>query len=590
MYITNRGAVLVTTGRSLLRMTPVGGAAQPQLVAADKLPGIVNYFIGNNPKHWYTNIPTYAQVTYRNVYPGIDLTFHGQGQHLEYDWIVKPGADPSRIRLTAGTHTPSLDARGALHLGDLSLLETRPTIYQRSGSARHSIQGGYALDGGDTVRFRVGQYDRSRPLVIDPVLLFAQYLGGSGDDTSYGVRVDAKGNIYLTGYTKSTDFPARSSFQSTSHGGSDMFVMKLNSSGALLYSTYIGGSRSDEADAIAVDSAGRAYVAGWTQSADFPVLPRAAINRTAAVVLSLNPQGNALRYSLTYGAADYATAIALDAQGDAYAAVADDPTAKGSPSVLIVKIDRNGPGASGTTDGDLGLNGQGIPNGIAVMSNGNVVVAGSTSAPGFRTDKAVQPVYGGGLYDGFVAELDPNLNTVIFSTFLGGSQADTVTAVAVDSSNNIYVTGATNSTNFPSRVVFDEINAQSPFVTKYSADGKVVYSSVIGVPVASSSYAIVVNKQGYATIGGAADGSQYAMVNPLKGQGSFHGGGSDGFVATLGGAGQRILFSSYLGGNAADAHHRACHRRIRKSVRNRCHHIGKLSQNPRASIQCIRER
>ncbi len=280
VYITNRGAVISTTGRSLLRMTPLGGALHPQVVATGKLPGIVNYFIGNNPKHWYTNIPTYAQVTYRNVYPGIDLTFHGQGQDLEYDWIVKPGADPNRIRLSAGTDTPSLDAHGALHLGSLPLLETEPTIYQRSGSVQRSVRGGYVLAGRDTVRFQVGHYDRSRPLVIDPVILFAEFLGGSGEDYPSGVKVDPKGNIYLTGNTDSTDFPVKSSFQSTSHGYDDMFMMKLSSNGKLLYSTFIGGKSDDHANALAIDGSGQAYIAGDTSSIDFPTVPQATISRS----------------------------------------------------------------------------------------------------------------------------------------------------------------------------------------------------------------------------------------------------------------------------------------------------------------------
>lgn len=558
LSVTDRGGVIGAAGRSLIRMTPLGGALHPQLVPADKLPGIINYFLGNNRRHWYTNVPTYGEVTYRNVYPGIDLSFHGQGERLEYDWIVKPGADLGRIHLAVGgASTPAIDARGVLHFGNLPILETRPTIYQQLGGARRRVQGGYALAGGSTVRFRVGQYDRSRPLVIDPVIQFSEYLGGSGDDFSNAVKVDAKGHIYIDGETKSADLPLRNAYQKTSHGGDDMFVQKLTSSGGLMYGTYIGGSDSDGAEGIAVDGAGRAYVAGWTDSANFPVVPQATfLGSPAAVVLSLNAKGNVLRYSMVYGDAgtSYAQAIAVDPQGDAYAAIAvTSPGGKSDPWVRVLKVGRNGPNDPATTEGDLGLNSTGFAFGIAVTKSGNVVVVGTTSTSDFAIYKAAQPAYGGGFSDGFVTEFDSNLDEhLVFSTYLGGSDPEHVNAVAVDGSNNIYIAGGTLSANFPATNVFDVIDEYSPFVTKLSGSGKLLYSTVIGSPVNSTATGIVVNKQGYATIDGTTGGSWLFMKNPLKGQGSYRGGQADGFVATLGGAGQRILFSSYLGGSALD--------------------------------------
>ncbi len=269
----------------------------------------------------------------------------------------------------------------------------------------------------------------------------------------------------------------------------------------------------------------------------------------AAVVLLLSSQGNHLRYSMAYGLVDSAAAIALDAQDDVYTAVADSPVVGRIPHVLILKLDRNGPNGPGTKMGRLGFHNVGYPNGIAVMGNGNVVVAGATDK-GFAAYKGAQPTYGGGDSDGFVAELDPSLKEVLFSTFLGGSGLDTINALVVDNSNNIYVTGDTQASDFPHTTLIDELNAESPFVTKLSSNGKIVYSSIIGVPVIASPDAIVVNKQGYATIGGSIYGNGMTMIDPLKGQDSFRGGAEDGFVATLGGAGQRVLFSSYLGGRS----------------------------------------
>jgi hypothetical protein len=551
VYLTARGEMISAAGRSLLRLAPAGGAIHPQLAAGSKLPGPLNYFIGNNPKLWHTNVPTYGQVTYRDVYPGIDLTFHGQGTRLEYNWVVRPGADPHRIRLAvSGAGEPLVDPRGALRFGDLPVLQSRPTLYQPGLTGRQLVPGGYALGGRDTVGFRVGRYDRSRTLVIDPVIMFAELLGGSGADFPYAVKVDAKGNIYVAGRTDSSDLPVRNAYQRSSRGSSDMFVLKLNPNGALLYGTYIGGSNSEEARSLAVDRAGRAYVAGATTSADFPLKPQAKFpGRQAGAIVSLSPGGNSLNYSMIFGdgGLDYAFAIAVDRQGDAYVPVRVGPGEK----LAVLKVDPTGPSGPGTTTVSIGGSGPDTASGIAVAANGNVVVVGNTDSPDFYTYRAIQAAPGG-KDDAFVTELDASLNHVLFSTYLGGSADDDASAVAVDGSNNIYVAGYTASSNFPYKVTFDVLEgSESPFVTKFSSDGAVLYSSIIGTPHTSQATALVVSKQGFATIGGFTAGSWLVMDHPLKGQAAFRG-PTDGFLATLGGAGKQILFSSYLGGSGND--------------------------------------
>ncbi len=559
LYLLRDGGVLAPTASGVTRMTPAAAANAPHIMASQKLPGIVNRFIGNNSSHWFTNIPTYERVTYRNVYPGVDLTFHGQHEQLEYDWIVRPGADPGQVRLAfGGTGTPTIVGHGTLRVGNGAVLETRPTVYQQGGEVRQFVDGGYVLAGRHTVGIRVGQYDHSRTLIIDPVMMFSEYLGGTDDDKPSHVQVDGKGNIYVTGTTSSPHLPTENAYRASWAGKVDMFVIKFNPNGGIAYSTYVGGSGNDIASGIAVDGSGQASVVGNTASTDFPTMPQATFpGGQAAVILSLSAGGNALRYSLLQSSGggsasvDNAQTVAIDGQGNAYVALGMDSTGKGPDVIGLVEIDANGPSGPNTKAGRVGLGWDGTPLGIAVCNNGDVVVVGGTDVTNFPTFNATQSAYGGN-QDGFVTEVDPSLKKPIFSTFLGGSGLDSITAVAVDSSNNIYVAGTTLSANFPEHTTLGVAGGFSPFVAKFAGSGQILYNTVVGTSSVAGSTSIVVNKQGYATIGGATAGNSFTAVHPLRGQESFRGGNWDGFVATLGGAGKRILFSSYLGGRGDD--------------------------------------
>jgi hypothetical protein len=562
VYLTARGEMISAAGGSLLRLAPAGGALHPSLVAGSKLPGILNYFIGNDPKRWHTNVPTYGRVTYRDVYPGIDLTFHGQGARLEYDWLVRSGADPQRIRLAVrSAGAPAVDSHGALRFGGLPVMQSRPTLYQAGPSGRNLVAGGYALAGHDIVDFRVGRYDRSRTLVIDPVIMFAELLGGSGSDVPCCIQVDARGNIYIAGSTTSSNLPVRNAYQSHLRGVEDMFVLKLSPSGSLVYGTYIGGNNVAQAFGLAVDGSGRAYITGNTKSADFPLVPQPAQAKfpggVPATIVSLSAQGNALRYSflMANGGADYAYAIALDPQGDAYVALAmGEPalnTPHDNPRAEVLKVDRNGPGGAGTTVKSIGGSGPDTPTGIAVDKQGNVIVVGVTSSPDFYVSRAIQSTLGGNS-DAFVIKLDAGLNTILFSTYLGGSDEDEATAVAIGGANNIFVTGYTASRTFPVKNTIDVVQADSPFIVKLSSDGgRLLYGTIIGTAKETSPRAIAVSKQGYATIGGFTGGGLVTQ-NPLRGQDNFSG-LQAGFVATLGAAGQRLIFSTFLGGSSDTA-------------------------------------
>ena len=272
-----RDKIVTTT----LRIKLVGANPVAKVEGLDKLPGKNNYFIGKDPKKWRTNVPTYARVKYDNIYPGIDLIYYGNQRQLENDFRIEPGADPGVVRLKVlGAKQVHTDSMGGLVAdtkeGAVQLLT--PTIYQEVSGNRIPILGKYKLWSKREVGFDVAQYDRTKPLIIDPVLVYSTYLGGSGYDGLQGLATDPSGNAYVAGFTRSVDFPTANPIQSALGGSQDAFVTKLNSSGsALIYSTYLGGGQTvgDSVQNIAVDASGNAYVGGYTGSTNFPTTPGA---------------------------------------------------------------------------------------------------------------------------------------------------------------------------------------------------------------------------------------------------------------------------------------------------------------------------
>jgi len=263
----------------VVRLRYAGANPHPQVVGLDRLPGVSNYFIGNDRTKWRTNVPSYARVELRDVYPGIDLVYYGRNGQLEYDWVLMPGADPQRIQLAVeGTKQVHLDAQGnvILQSGGVRMRQARPIIYQEIVGTKRPVSGHYVLAGHRQIGLVVGAYNRRARLVIDPVLVYSTYLGGSGDDYGRGIAVDAAGSAYVTGQAESANFPTTANALQPHYGGGnnnggDAFVVKLSPAGnALAYATYLGGSGDDEGDGIAVDAAGAAYVTGFTYSTDFP--------------------------------------------------------------------------------------------------------------------------------------------------------------------------------------------------------------------------------------------------------------------------------------------------------------------------------
>jgi len=419
----------------IIKLTPIGANKDPEIIAENKQEGKVNYFIGNDPNKWKTNIPTYQAVVYKEIYKNIDMKFYGNNQQMEYDIIVKPGADPKMVKLSyEGIEGLKVTDDGDLliSLKEGKLIQKKPIVYQEINGKRIEVDGRFkilnqsqdpSLQSPVAYGFQVSSYNKNHPLIIDPVLAYSTYLGGSGDDADWGhggIAVDISGNAYMTGYTQSTDFPLASPLQGSNAGVHDVFVTKLNSSGSsLVYSTYLGGSYGDYGYGIAVDPSGNAYITGYTGSTNFPTA--SAIQGSNAggydvFVTKINSSGSALIYSTYLG-------------------------------------------GSGSDDGQD----------IVVDTSGNAYIIGQTWSTNFPIVSAYQGS-NAGAPDAFVTKINSSGNALVYSTYLGGGHWDYGKGIAVDNSGNAYMTGHTYSTDFPLSSPIQGSNAggDDVYVTKIS--------------------------------------------------------------------------------------------------------------------------
>ncbi|HMA30312.1 MAG TPA: SBBP repeat-containing protein [Casimicrobiaceae bacterium] len=536
-----------------------------------------------------TDVATYSRVEIGDLFPGIDAVFYGNGQRLEYDLIVAPGADPSRVRLKIeGITGMGLAENGDLQLdtrhGTMTL--HRPLAYQEHDGEREHVDSAYAIGDGNVVTIRVGVYDESRPLVIDPVVSYATYLGGSLSERGTAIAVDADGNAYVTGFTTSSDFPVVSAYDRSlgKRGDTDVFVAKLNPAGTgLVYATYLGGSTGiDRATGIAVDAAGSAYVTGMTSAGDFPVSANAYQPSTSgggAFITKLVPAGNALVYS-TYLWGTAVAAIAVDASGNAlvtgnatslFATTANAIQPTLPPPLanagFVLKLDPTGTAARYATF--LPGSAANQANAIAVDLQGNAYVAGWTTATDFPVISGYQPALRG-QKDGFVAKIDPAGSRFVYSTFLGGSLDDIINAIAVDADGNAHVAGETYSSDFPSLNAFQPkksgfrlVNSSlgNAFVTKLDATGSTLrYSSFLGGEICTSycqslgglpqypgdaAYGIAVDRDGHAFVTGLANTYTFPLVDssaPRKQQDNQ----DSAFVAKVSASGASLLFSTFV--------------------------------------------
>jgi len=520
------------SAKAILEFNLVGATQNPMIVGENQQTGRVNYFIGKDPKGWHTNVPTYARVRYKNVYPGIDLVYYGNHRQLEYDFEVSGSANPNLIQFEIkGANQIQLDHSGNLILtingGELHF--ESPVVYQQSQGKRVPLQGGYVLKDPTHVGFSVGHFDPTKPLVIDPVLVYSTYLGGRGDDEPHGIAIDSTGSIYVAGDTDSPDFPGTSA-SSLYFGMAHAFVAKLNASGtSLVYADYLGGDAADAASALVLDSANEVYLTGITSSDDFPtVLPyQAALLGTNNAFLSkMSADGSTLLYS-SY----------------------------------------------------LGGNGSDESTSIALNTSGNVVVAGLTSSTNFPVSNPFQSTMlpnQGGVYGnyGFLTEFNSTGASLVYSTYFGGSSMvvqscwngpcwfppfSLITGLALDASGNAYVAGYTNTYDFPVSAgaynTTDTIanNTAVGFVSKFDTSGNLAYSSYLyGSGGAQTNIeAITVDTSGSAYVTGTttSDGTFPITSTTICDPAVYGQGCNYTFVTKFDPTGSSLMYSTFLGPN-----------------------------------------
>ncbi len=584
-----------------VRFRLVGANSRARGEGMDSLPGRINYLLGNDPSAWRTAVPTFAQVRFPEVYPGVTLIYYGQERQLEFDFVVAPGADPSRIAFEiVGADKLTVDASGDLVLevdGEV-LRQHAPVSYQVMEGRRVHVASSYRLMERDRVELRLGAYDRARTLVIDPVFNYATYFGGSGKEEAWALAVDSDGAAYIAGATTSAQLlPRVGGYQTNYQGGStvggDAFVAKLSPAGTnLVYLTYLGGAVHDGALALALDGGGNAYLTGFTGSSNFPTVgplktnisgtphPKLKVHPLEGFVAKLNPSGNALVYSAFLGGdgVDDGCAIAVDATGRALVggftestnlpttANALQPAFGGYQDGFVACINPAGSAFDYFTY--LGGTNADYVDGIAVDAAGQAYVTGYTTSTNFWITNAVQPQISNpsntastNVYvtaDAFVTKLTP-AGGLVYSTYLGGNSTDVGFRIAADAGGNAYVIGSTRSDDFPvsttnlTGAVWTNRAYEDVFVTKVPPAGgsNWVYSVVFGGNGTDEGWDLKVDAAGNVQLVGLTASSNFPALNVPAG-GSSTNQGIDAFVASLNPDGTALNYAFYYGGSGSD--------------------------------------
>lgn len=648
LFLTERAAVLSLRGAShqqtVLRLQPVGAVSHVSMVGQSRLPGTVSYFTDTDPHSWHANIPTFGRVVERGVYPGIDLVYYGHGAQLEYDWLLHPGADPSRIALRiAGTGHPALTVAGDLTLETATgvVIQDHPLAYQQVGQVRHRVPSRYQVDEHGIVRLRLGLYDHHLPLIVDPTLTYSTYLGGSrgngpygGEDSAHAVAVDATGAAYVAGETASADFPTSHALPPNQFIGQtgEAFITKLTPAGdaieystylgegsargiavdatgeptvtgaagvgfpqvhqipgaagsssqssvfvarlhydpgsqqlSLLYSTLLGGGNQDQGNGIALDLSGNAYVTGRAASQDFPRVPASRYScggSFAAFAARIDYDPSSQTPSLVYStclAGQRGQGIAVDRFGNAYVTgtsapsdtfpTTDGSTHHGGQDVFVTKLSFDGVSTLTIAYSTLiGGSGDDYGLGIAVDDGQDAYLGGDTTSSDFPTLHALQPTTLSPYDHGFVLELDPN-GAPLFSTYLGGSRSDAVTALAIGNAGgmgnqciapcDVFLTGESGSPDFPSEQPLGSNNGkcgEQVIAVRLTPPTDLRFSTTLGGCTGTPSLVfnqgegIALTTNNDMVIAGVTTG-YFPLVRPE--QPVFAGGGSDAFVLKI---------------------------------------------------------
>lgn len=573
----------------------------PQINPLNKLPGVANFFQGNDLNNWHTDLPTYAAIEYENLYPGIDLIYSSLDDKLKRDFIVAPGVDTSQIILNySGVEEINILADGTLsidtELGELS--EAPPIAYQEIDSQQIEVEVAYKLLGNNQVGFNIGEYNPDYELIIDPTVEYSTLIGGNGFDRGNGIAVDVAGNVYITGDTTSVDFPTINAIQPDFNGGgavfnNDAFVTKLDQNGTVLWSTYFGGSNDEFGIDIAVDIAGGVYVTGNTNSLDFLTVNAfqtayggGSFNGDAFVT-KLSSLGNSVLYSTYLGGRDedISRGIAVDNNGNAFVTgstggfspfpadpvpgFADFPTTENAfqttttnnvnRDAFVTKLSRNGRTLEYSTllggfDLDSGID-------IDVDNNGNAYITGSTRSFDFPLQNPLQNFYGGDS-DIFVTKLNPEGSDLLFSSFYGRSDGDSGSGIAIDLTENIYVSGTTGTRilqgdiavspvgDFPAFSGFQNFfggGSSDAIVIKINRDNSLGYASFLGGNSSEFGNDIAVDNLGNAYVTGSTASVNFPIINEFQ-EGVGLGLPDDVFVSKVSNSGTFLDFSATIGG------------------------------------------
>ncbi len=600
-----------------IRMSLYGGNTAPVIQGQGVLAAKTNYLLGSDPKKWVKNVANYSKVALKRVYPGIDLVYYGKEGQIEYDFIVAPGANPGLIAMNfAGAEQITLNNKGGLVLKSASgqVVFNAPLLYQKTGTVKTSVKGRFVVASNKQVHFEVGAYDKTRELIIDPSISFSTFLGTTVDDKANALATDASGNVYMTGQTVTVAdlFPGTAGHFQTANGGGafDVFVTKIDANNALVWSTYLGGAGDDIGNAIAVDGAGQVYITGSTTGSGVAPFLTAARTLTVgggtdAFITVLNPTGTALVYSKFLGGAgvEIGKGIAVDATGNAYVTgetTSDNTTfpatagafqlnngAVAHRTAFVAKLSPAGvidlaitPGTyltylGGSVVGSVAKGTGDSGNAIAIDSLGNAYVTGSCKDTFPTFPSGVLPLArafkltAGGEANAFVTKLNPTGTSLLYSSYLAGSGIQEGTGITLDASNNVYITGDTDSGDFPDPVTdgitlgFTKVGqttisgAPDAFVMKMKLDGTGhldgVYCTFVGGLAIERANAIALDAAGHAYITGRTNSGDFLTVSPVSiqtpTQSTVAGSTAWAFVTELGLDGSTKVFSTFVGGS-----------------------------------------
>jgi len=589
------------TEPTTLRLRFVGGNPDTHVVGEERLPGIVNYFIGNDPAKWHTNIPTYGSIVYEQLYPGIDLFYSGGEGFLKGTFVVAPGANPDDIRWRYDGASRVESSKGELLISvtendkDASLIERKPVAWQTVAGKRSPVDVRYVIHSDGSIGFALGRYDATQPLVIDPTLDYSTYFGGAGFDGSGGIAVDCNNHVYFAGVTDSPNFPPSDS--NTPAGDRDVFVTKLDLSktGAdqLVYTTYVGGAKRESVLGIEVDCSGKAHVIGYTESDDLPTTPNAFQpdfhgGGVDGIVVQLDAAG-AIHYVSYLGGTDFEelVQVALGDNGFMYVVgftySPDFPTTdddafqkdkaglEGRGDALVSVLDPSESGAASLVYSTY-YGGSEYDEGYAIdVSDGIIYFAGHSPSDNLTLKNPVQPINngGGGYGDAYLVKLDPSQSgddQLLFATYLGGTADEVSGGIAVDASGNVYWGGVTGSTDFLTTTISTPYGGGGcdAFLVKLdtTTPPSLIYSRFVGGSGDDGIRHVVVDGSGNAYVTGGTASADFPTVNPIQdtykggeasaGSGLEQYGPGDAMVAKFDTTGA-MTFGTYLSGHGAEA-------------------------------------